>query len=75
MVHETENIDQLYDALKKRFAEVCQRNETLEARNKELKAELKRVRGVWEETFNSVSDLIYVLADDGTIVHANRATL
>lgn len=75
MIDETENIDQLYDALKKRFAEVCQRNETLEARNKELKAEMKRVRDVWEETFNSVSDLMYVLADDGTIVHANRATL
>jgi len=75
LIDETGTIDQLYDALKKRFAEVCQRNETLEARNRELKAELKRVKDVWEETFNSVSDLIYVLADDGTIVHANRATL
>lgn len=75
MINDSKDIYQLYDALKKRFSEVSQRNETLEARVREFKGELKRVKDVWEETFNSVSDLIYVLADDGTIVHANRAML
>ncbi len=72
---ETEISHQSYNELKKRYEEVCQNNNSLDTCIKECRAELKRVKLVWEETFNSVSDLIYILTDDATIVHANRAML
>ena len=72
---ETENIYEKYDLLKKRYEDVCLNNESLETQIKECKAEIKRAKIVWEETFNSVSDLIYILADDATIVHVNNAML
>ena len=64
-----------YDLLKKRLDELCRINKELEGGIEEYRAELKRSKETWEETFNSVNDLIYILAIDGTIVHANRSML
>ncbi len=64
-----------YDLLKQRFDELCRINKELENGIDECRKELKRSQETWEETFNSVNDLIYILASDGTIVHANRAML
>lgn len=68
-----DDIQNRYDLLKQRFDELSRTNRYLESGIEECRKELKRSKETWEETFNSVNDLIYILTGDGTIVYANRA--
>lgn len=70
-----EDVQYSYELLKQRCDELSRINRELESEVVECRNNLKRSQESWEETFNSVSDLIYILAADGTIVHANRAML
>ncbi len=70
-----EDVQCSYELLKQRCDELSRINRELECEVVECRNELKRSKETWEETLNSVSDLIYILADDGTIVHANRSML
>ncbi|OGU02167.1 MAG: hypothetical protein A2X82_01395 [Geobacteraceae bacterium GWC2_55_20] len=70
-----EDVQCSYELLKQRCDELSRINSKLESEVGECKKELKRSKETWEETFNSVNDLIYILAADGTIVHANRSML
>lgn len=70
-----EDVQCSYELLKQRCDELARINRKLESEVEECKKELKRSKETWEETFNSVNDLIYILAADGSIVHANRSML
>ncbi|MSN27366.1 MAG: PAS domain S-box protein [Geobacter sp.] len=67
------NIRDSYGLLQQRFDELSRTNLGIEADLERCRKELIRSKETWEETFNSVNDLIYILADDNSIVHVNRA--